>query len=145
MRRLAALPLSALLVSLLVPQAVASADAVVQREAVLVPAAQADTIHRAPPPKPAMSVAARHEQVEEDLPRLGHSFDLKKANSATGKGKLSAPAIDWSISNERYVPFRKPAITAWGDAIVDFSGPVVATFWTVDMAVVDVATGPKGR
>ena len=90
-----------------------------------------------------MSVAARHEQVEQDLPRAGHPFDLKKANSATREARSSKVAVDWSISNERYVPFRKPAFTVWGDAIVDFSGPVVASFWTVDMAVVDVASGQE--
>ncbi|TCC48812.1 RHS repeat protein [Kribbella capetownensis] len=143
MRRFAALPLSALLVSLLVPQAAASSAPADQRASVPVQVVQAETVHRAKPPKPAMSVAARHEQVEQDLPKVGHGFDLTKANSATGNEKSAAPAVDWSISNERYAPFRKPAFTVWGDAIVDFSGPVVANSWTVDMAVVDVASGQE--
>jgi hypothetical protein len=139
MRRLAALPLSALLVSLLVPQAVASPDATEHRDAVPVPVSvgQADPVYRAKPPKPAMSLAQRREQVAKDVPRLGHQFDLLEAGSPAA----SKAAIDWSISNERYEPLRKPAITAWGNAYVNFDGPVRSSVWTVDVALVEVATG----
>lgn len=86
-----------------------------------------------------MSLAQRREQVAKDVPRQGHRFDVLEAGSRSA----SKTAIDWSISNERYEPFRKPAITAWGNAYVNFDGPVRSSVWTVDVALIDVATGAE--
>ena len=111
MRRFAVLPLSAILISLLVPQTAASTGTDLRAHGSGVVAA-AEPAHRPSPPKPPMPLADRRQQVKQDRALLGHRADGRAAGAPT---RSAQAAIPWAVTNEGYSEFRWPGVTVWGD------------------------------